>query len=731
MHFCSHFFKSFFTSLTWWLGLVISLILFQLAAQLSEEKNKARFDFQTNIARLAIEARIQSHIEVLRATRAMFHASGNVTRQAFHAYVTDLDLDASFPGITNLNFASLVTEPGKPAFESSVRRDRNIGIDSLAEFAIKPPGTRREYHVLTYLAPMLGHEDALGFDLASAPYAEDALALARDSDELISLVRPTMTGDQNEIVELEMRMPLYRQGSPLATVAQRQAAYYGSVGAGFDIEKLLLGAIDQSDLPDLRLKLYHLGRIGEQAPQGTADAQYLLFDNLPQPGPGATGSAPGSANEIFLTQSLMAVGSHVWKIEFSTRKDQMLQGVAAYTPWLALMAGLLVSLLVYGNYHSLFTAQSRAVEIARDMTKDLRASKAELAEAQHMAMLGSWLLDPDSGSMTWSDETYWIFGVTRSGNNQDFADFLSRIDEQDRQRIKEALETSVRTGAEFYTEHRITRPDGSLRWVQIITRSGHNGRRHLLRGTIMDITERKHNLEALKRSQELLRELTAHQDRVKEDERKRIAREIHDELGQTLLALRLDVSMLDVRTAKSHPKLNERMRGMLQHIDATVKTVRTIINNLRPAVLDLGLSAAVEWQVKEFRRLSAIDCELVLDAQEFKLSDARATTLFRIVQESLSNVIRHANATQVRIELCEVGDNLVMKIADNGIGIDPAHRNKSDSFGLIGIEERVLALDGEFRIEGAPGKGTTLTIFIPLDPADSDHADVTDAQPQE
>jgi PAS domain S-box-containing protein len=352
------------------------------------------------------------------------------------------------------------------------------------------------------------------------------------------------------------------------------------------------------------------------------------------------------------------------------------------------------------------------------MTKDLRASEADLAQAQHMAQLGSWLLNPVTGSMAWSDETYRIFGVMRTEENPEYGSFLAHIPEEDGQRIRDGLEASIRTGEEFNTEHRITRSDGAIRWVQTIARPGYVDQKRLLRGTIMDVTERKHNVEALKRSQELLRELTAHQDRIKEAERKRIAREIHDELGQTMLALRIDVSMLDTRTAQSHPKINERVRSVLHHIDATVKTIRTIINNLRPAVLDLGLTAAVEWQVGEFRRRSAIACELIMDAHEYTLSDVRATTLFRILQESLTNVIRHANATKVRIELYEDASNLVMKITDNGVGIDPNDRNKVDSFGLVGIEERVLALEGRFTIESASDRGTALTIFIPLENLD-------------
>ncbi len=166
--------------------------------------------------------------------------------------------------------------------------------------------------------------------------------------------------------------------------------------------------------------------------------------------------------------------------------------------------------------------------------------------------------------------------------------------------------------------------------------------------------------------------------------------------------------------------LNAKVRTVLSHIDATVKAIRTIINNLRPAVLDLGLAAAIEWQVNEFRRRSGIACDLFMSEKEFAIDDARATSLFRIVQESLSNVIRHADASRVMIELSRNGDRLAMKITDNGIGIYPERRKKTNSFGLVGVEERVLALDGEFLIDSAPGQGTVLTILIPLKTVDAD-----------
>jgi len=221
--------------------------------------------------------------------------------------------------------------------------------------------------------------------------------------------------------------------------------------------------------------------------------------------------------------------------------------------------------------------------------------------------------------------------------------------------------------------------------------------------------------EELRQSKLMLRQLASYQEQIKEEERKRIAREIHDELGQSLLALRIDVSMLHARTSAMHPKLNEKTSDALNHIDAAIRSVRGIINDLRPPVLDLGLQAAIEWQLDEFRQRNGIDCTMQVKDADFHsdLDEKRATTLFRIVQESLSNITRHAQATQVHIELYREGRRLYLRIKDNGVGMT-GHK-KMNSFGLVGMKERVSMLGGELKIDSAPGMGTILTISVPLD----------------
>ncbi|KKO62904.1 Sensor histidine kinase LiaS [Janthinobacterium sp. KBS0711] len=232
-----------------------------------------------------------------------------------------------------------------------------------------------------------------------------------------------------------------------------------------------------------------------------------------------------------------------------------------------------------------------------------------------------------------------------------------------------------------------------------------------------DITERKLMDGALRQSHAQLRQLALHLETAKEDERKRISRDIHDELGQNLLALRIDISMLSARTEGSHPRLHRRVGAVLSNVDTTIKSVRGIINELRPMALDLGLQAAIEWQVGDFRKRSGVACRLLIrDEALFAAIGSQAEiVLFRIVQEALSNVMRHAQASQVEIELSSDACAVYVAISDNGIGITPQQQRKKQCFGLIGIAERVTALGGHFEV-GLPASGTgcRLALQIPL-----------------
>jgi signal transduction histidine kinase len=230
--------------------------------------------------------------------------------------------------------------------------------------------------------------------------------------------------------------------------------------------------------------------------------------------------------------------------------------------------------------------------------------------------------------------------------------------------------------------------------------------------------EMTHELRAseakLQQTNERLRRLAAHAENIKESERTRIAREIHDDLGQNLLALRIEADLLASRTEQHHPRLHARAVWTLTQIDTTIRSVRQIINDLRPNVLDLGLSAAVDWQISQFQRRTGIACELIQN-KEVQVNDPCATALFRILQESLTNIARHAHASRVRVELRSRPDRISITVADNGVGIERTGRHKLGSFGLVGIEERVQILGGSFDIGDAPGGGTIVSVSIPVD----------------
>jgi PAS domain S-box-containing protein len=232
-------------------------------------------------------------------------------------------------------------------------------------------------------------------------------------------------------------------------------------------------------------------------------------------------------------------------------------------------------------------------------------------------------------------------------------------------------------------------------------------------GIQRDITERRHADEALRRSREELRALAARLQSVREEERTRISREIHDELGQALTGLKLDLAWLRPRL-KDRPELTERLQSVVARIDGTIDSVRRIATELRPSVLDhLGLVAAVEWQAQEFSNRTGIAAAVRLAASAAMPAADTATTVFRILQEALTNVARHAGATRVEIALDLTPEGVRLEVHDNGRGIDEAARAGARSLGLLGMQERASACGGELTIDGGPGAGTVLSLRIP------------------
>lgn len=228
-----------------------------------------------------------------------------------------------------------------------------------------------------------------------------------------------------------------------------------------------------------------------------------------------------------------------------------------------------------------------------------------------------------------------------------------------------------------------------------------------------DISERKEVEHRLRESYEMLRELTSRRETAREEERKRIARELHDELGQQLTALRMGASTLRIRFGPHNPELMEHVQKLLELADQTMQVVRDAVSSLRPGALDAGISAAVEWLAAEFSRGTEVTYSLSVPEENLPLAEERAIALFRIVQEALTNVARHARARHVYVKLERVGEDCLLEIRDDGCGFDPVAIRKR-SFGLAGMKERMLMLGGKIDISSTPGKGTTIKVELPI-----------------
>lgn len=233
-----------------------------------------------------------------------------------------------------------------------------------------------------------------------------------------------------------------------------------------------------------------------------------------------------------------------------------------------------------------------------------------------------------------------------------------------------------------------------------------------------EIAERERAEEQLRHSLDQLRALAARLQFVREEERMRIAREIHDELGQACTALKMDIALLARRAGKSQVQLRDKANSAMRLVDNLIQSMRRMASELRPSTLDdLGLVAALEWQAQEYESRTEIRCHLTLPSDALTVDAARSTAIFRIFQEALTNIARHAKATRVDASLAKNQNSLVLQVRDNGIGYDPKQLKVGRSLGLVGMRERALLLDGEFAIEGVPKKGTTITVRIPIPPS--------------
>jgi len=378
-----------------------------------------------------------------------------------------------------------------------------------------------------------------------------------------------------------------------------------------------------------------------------------------------------------------------------------------------------------------------AVEIAlqqRRMDGERRQALAALEESEQRLTLvleGSqnafWDMDLATGHVERSPQLAVLLGYKPADMDWINANWSSLIHPDDVAAVRSAFEEHLAGKTPAYVvEYRLGRRDGSWMWVldhgRVVRRDPQG---HPLRaaGTFQDITESKRVREKLTRSLNQLRALARRLQTVREEERAAMAREVHDVLGQEMTGFKMDVRWLSDRleTLKGPedvPELREKLAAMARQLEHTMQTIRRISTELRPPVLDaLGLVPALEWQATDFTRRYGTRCRFISSHEDIELDEGRATAVFRIFQEALTNVARHAHATRVDAKLTLENNMLRLVVRDNGVGMSPQRIWASRSLGLLGMQERAMMFGGNVEVQTAPGKGTCVTLTIPLEQA--------------
>lgn len=377
----------------------------------------------------------------------------------------------------------------------------------------------------------------------------------------------------------------------------------------------------------------------------------------------------------------------------------------------------LLTVLIWLHARSL----NRIDMIRYETEAKVERSRAMLAQAEQLAHLGSWEWDLKTRQFSCSEELNQIFGLTEAGLDGGHGAHMERIHAGDRDRALLLFEGALPDGMSIAKNVRVLRPDGPPRIVTLHARvlTDDRGQPTSVLGACLDVTDFVRSEEGLRAFREQLRAFSARLQRAREEERMHIAREIHDELGSVLTALKMDVSLLaeQVRTGvEGLPGgVVAELESIASLIDKSIRSVQDIATELRPTMLDdLGLQAAIEWHAKEFQDRFRIRCVVQALGGDLKLDRDRATTVFRIFQEVLTNVARHAGASEVRVSLQRDEKALRLRVWDNGRGASKREVNDAKSLGVLGMRERAMLVGGSLLIRGREGKGTVVSLRVPL-----------------
>jgi PAS domain S-box-containing protein len=674
------------------------------------------FDRRASFRIQTVRQGLEEVVETIEDVNRVFATFGQISRAQFHAFVGPLA--QTRPYFNAISFLRLVPHAERAAYESRMRTGNpDFEISELKDGKLVRAADRGSYLVVEYMEPTtLSGQAGSGFDALTEPSISQAVQRATETGEASATAVFRYQFVPPSPPRMVVFKAIYREGMPTDTPEARRAAVYGYTGLGMPTGKLIEKILDDSGLGPMNgmdMAVY----------MGQGRTEALAFQYGEEIGKRT------DASLLTYSQSF-PIGGVNWRVEVHG-VDMPSSGRAG--SWLVALFGVITSVMaaIYlraqgsrtRHIHRLVEERTAALHAANTqlsmdiaarerVERVLRRTERSLKNAQRIAHVGSWEMDVANGWQQWSDECFRIFGMEPEADNMPV---LSRLP-GNTQAMWRSFVADVLDGAYNACEMSITRPDGTVRHVMLHAEvaEGQATSGRTIVGTVLDISEFKQVETELRRSQRSLRELGGHQERIKENERQRIAREIHDELGGVLTGIKAYVSVASSRVGGDARAASLLAEAMAQ-ADSALDTVRRVIADLRPSVLDqLGVWEAIAWQASQLEAQTGVHCHCVIEPDLPVIGADAAAMLFRIAQEALTNVARHAHATAVDITVRLDQAELLLEIEDDGSAIPPERLLAPESWGLRGMQERALYLGGTLSIGKGRKQGTLVSLRLPL-----------------
>ena len=704
------------------LGLGATMGLFVWTRGQEDLMEELVFERRANFRIMTVKQGLEGIVQTLDDINRAVSTFQPVSREQFHGFVQPFAEGGHYPSAVALS--RLVPHDQRASYEARMRQSiPDFTITELLGEQLRPAPGRDLYLPVEYLEPgKIEGVAALGFDALSEPKLRRAIEEANAT----GTVRAAALFRYRDTPPSQPRFVLFKPFyAPGADARARKEMVAGYTSIGMPAEEMIAGILEKSGMlrtPGVQMAVY----------MGEDSADSLAYREPAELAVESGGNWPWRSGGKWraLSQNFQVAGVE-WRVEV---QGQALGPEAGRQPgsWLVALFGMIISILAalyiralgFRNWRvrQLVAERTAALHAANDrlnadiaarerVEAALRRTDRKLKNAQRIAHVGSWEIDLDSGIHYWSDECFSIFGLAPNIDGVPSLALLLPATRAMWHGIRERLQS----GSVESEEHRIVRPDGAVRHLMLhaeLTGDARHGR--TAAGSVLDISDFKRVETELRQSQASLRELGGHQERIKENERKRIAREIHDELGGVLTGIKAYVSVASSRLgddAAAAPLLAEAMR----QADAALDTVRRVIADLRPSVLDqLGVWEAIEWQASQVEAQTGVPCHCRIAQDLPPVTPDSGVMLFRIVQEALTNIARHANPTAIEISArCDDGD-LLLEVIDNGKGIVLESLPEHATWGLRGMRERAHYLGGTLHVGNLPPHGTLVSLRMPL-----------------